>query len=86
MDWQLSLADLLLLPVTLPVHGFLGLLDEVRQRVDQELYDPQTLQQRLIELQMRYELGDMAEAEYRAGWAEMARRLAEIGSGRTLRD
>jgi hypothetical protein len=85
-ELQLSLADLLLWPVALPARGFVFVLEQLREAADAELYDPRVVQQRLLELQMQYELGEVPEEEYLRRWDEFCRRLMDLGSERVLEE
>ena len=79
-EMQLSLLDLLLLPVSLPVRGFVLLLEQVRSAADRELYDPDTVGRNLVEQQLRYEMGEIGEPDYRWALSQLsARRRANGG-------
>lgn len=86
MEIEIGLGDLLLWPLTLPSNGFVFLLDQVRQAADREMNDPLVLQQRLVELQLLYESGEISQAEYEAGWADLSHRLADVGGEHVLDD
>src|SRR6266550_3567471 len=82
--------DILLLPIKLPVAGFNWILRQIQTMADEELLNDQPWKERLIELQMMLELGDITEEEYgreeaqvfaalraiRARREEMARQMA----------
>jgi hypothetical protein len=58
------LDDLLLLPLTGPVSGFKWIMRTIQKMADEELMNDQPWKERLIELQMRLELGEISEEEY----------------------
>lgn len=84
------LDDLLLLPIKGPIAGFRWIMKTIQTMADEELMNDQPWKERLIELQMRLELGEISEEEYgreeaivfqalrdiRARREEMARQMA----------
>ena len=89
------LDDILLLPIKLPIAGFNWILRQVKTMADEELLNDQVWKERLIELQMMREVGDITEEQYqkeeatvfaalrdiRARKEEMAREEGEEGIG-----
>lgn len=69
---------MLLWPVTLPADGFLFILAQIRDAVNEEMYDPEVVRRHLLELQMRYEMEGLSEEEYEAEWEALTERLDEI--------
>lgn len=53
-------------------------LDKVAAAAEQELNDDTALRQQLLDAQMRVELGEMSDAEFRALESEILARLREI--------
>lgn len=86
MEIEIGLADLFTWPLTLPGNAFAFVLEQIRDAADHELYDPQVVQQRLVELQLLYESGELSAAEYESRWADLFRRLAAIGTRHVLDD
>lgn len=72
------LDDLLALPFKAPISGVKWALRQVQTMVDQELMDDSIWKQRLLELQMQLELGDISEEDYAAEEAIVFARLREI--------
>ena len=84
------LDDLLLLPLKAPIGGIKWVMRTIQKMVDEELMNDQPWKERLIELQMRLELGEISEEDYvqeeavvfqalrdiRARREEMARQMA----------
>jgi hypothetical protein len=58
------LDDILLLPITGPIAGFRWIMKTIQTMADEELMNDQPWKERLIELQMRLELGEIAEDDY----------------------
>ena len=62
----------------LPVDGFKFILKQIQQVADRELNDESVIKSQLLELQMRLELEEITEAEYREHEAELFARLRSI--------
>ncbi|HEX2060271.1 MAG TPA: gas vesicle protein GvpG [Thermoanaerobaculia bacterium] len=58
------LDDLILLPLKGPINGFKWIMRTIQKMADEELMNDQPWKERLIELQMRLELGEITEEEY----------------------
>lgn len=86
-EFNLSLLDLVLFPVTLPVKGFVLVLQQLKEMADRELYDERALRQKMLELDLAHELGYVDEPDYRRRRLEMTERLRVLaGTGeRTAR-
>lgn len=78
----LSLIDLLLFPVAFPFKELLFLADEIGKMAERELADPEFLQKRLVELQLRREMGEIAESDYLREWGVLTARLRSLNEGR----
>ncbi|HEU4522478.1 MAG TPA: gas vesicle protein GvpG [Thermoanaerobaculia bacterium] len=76
------LDDLLLLPIRLPVAGFNWVLKQVQTMANEELLNDQPWKERLIELQMMLEVGDISEEEYSRQEAEVFQALRDIRARR----
>jgi hypothetical protein len=70
--------DILLLPAKLPVAGFNWILRQIQTMANEELLNDQPWKERLIELQMRLEVGEISEEEYTAEEAVIFQWLREI--------
>ncbi len=64
LDIDLSLRNLLLAPITLPIKGLLFVFEKIADAVNQERLDEDKVRGVLMELQLRYELEEMSEEEY----------------------
>jgi hypothetical protein len=47
-----------------PVSGLMFILEKIRDEADRQLYDPDLWQQKLLDLQLRYEAGEIEPANY----------------------
>ena len=56
--------DILLLTITGPIAGFRWVMKTIQKMADEELMNDQPWKERLIELQMQLELGEIAEEDY----------------------
>ena len=72
------LDDLLMLPLKLPVAGFNWIMKQIQTMANEELLDDQPWKERLIELQMMLEVGDITEAEYAEQEKQVFAALREI--------
>src|SRR5918912_653494 len=61
-----------------PVNGFKFILGQIQKMADQELNDDTLIKEQLLELQMRLELDEISEEEFREREAELFARLRAI--------
>ena len=61
-----------------PVNGFKFILGQIQKLADQELNDDSVIKDQLLELQMRYELEEVSDEEFREQEAELFARLRVI--------
>jgi hypothetical protein len=76
------LDDILMLPLKLPVAGFNWIMKQIQTMADEELLNDQPWKERLIELQMRIELGELTEEEYAVEEAQVFQALRDIRARR----
>jgi hypothetical protein len=76
------LGDVLLAPVMGPVRGLRAVLEAIQDQANTELFDEQHLQEELIALNMRLELGELTEAEFAAQEAVVLEQLKAIRAAR----
>jgi len=62
----------------LPVSGFKFVLGQIQQFAERELNDESVIKSQLLELQMRLELEEISEDEYKVDEAELFSRLRVI--------
>src|SRR6266478_1884126 len=77
---MLLIDDLLLAPI----NGFKFILGQIQKLADQELNDDTVIKEQLLELQMRLELDEVSEDEFRVREAELFARLRAIKIGDRL--
>lgn len=61
-----------------PVNGFKFILNQIQKIADQELNDDSVIKEQLLELQMRLELDEISEEEFKEREAELFARLRAI--------
>lgn len=69
--------------VTGPLNMVKKVGEKIQEEADKELYDLPTIQKKLVELQMKYELQEMSEEEYKHKEAELLERY-EIAKRKEL--
>jgi hypothetical protein len=72
------LDDILMLPMKLPIAGFNWIMKQIQTLANEELMNDQPWKERLIELQMMLEVGDLTEEEYTQQEAQVFQALREI--------
>jgi hypothetical protein len=68
------LDDLLLAPV----KGVIWLAEKLKETADREFSDPGMLKQALLDLQLKLEMNQITEDDFRQREAELLSRLAEV--------
>ncbi|MEI7555747.1 gas vesicle protein GvpG [Candidatus Chlorohelix sp.] len=63
-----------------PYKGVMFVLEQIRKSVDSELYDETIWQQKLLDLQMRYDAGEVTQADYDAQEQQILEQLDLINS------
>lgn len=76
------LDDLLLLPIKGPLAGFRWIMKQIQTMADEELLNDQPWKERLIELQMMLEVGDISEEQYAVEEKQVFTMLREIRARR----
>ena len=76
------LDDLLMLPLRLPVAGFTWVMRQIQTMANEELLNDQPWKERLIELQMMLELGEISEEDYAREEAQVFQALRDIRARR----
>ena len=70
--------DLLLLPIKGPIAGFRWIMSTIQKMADEELMNDQPWKERLIELQMQLEVGEISEEDYAREEAVVFQALRDI--------
>jgi hypothetical protein len=76
------LDDILLFPLKAPVAGFRWIMKQIQTMADEELLNDQPWKERLIELQMMLELGEISEEDYTREEAQVFAALRDIRARR----
>jgi hypothetical protein len=74
--------DILMLPLKLPVAGFNWIMKQIQTMANEELMNDQPWKERLIELQMKLELGEISEEDYTVEEAVVFQALRDIRARR----
>ncbi len=72
------LIDLLTFPVLGPIKGVIWIAEKVAEQVEKELYDEDAVRGQLMELELRYDLGEISEEEYLEAEEALLERLRII--------
>jgi hypothetical protein len=76
------LDDILMIPIKLPIAGFNWIMKQIQTMANDELLNDQPWKERLIELQMMLEVGDITEEEYAVQEAQVFQALRDIRARR----
>jgi hypothetical protein len=76
------LDDILMVPLKLPIAGFNWIMKQIQTMANEELLNDQPWKERLIELQMMLEIGDISEEDYVVQEAQVFQALREIRARR----
>ena len=74
--------DILLLPFTAPISGIKWVMRTIQKMADEELMNDQPWKERLIELQMMLEVGEISEDDYTREEAIVFQALRDIRARR----
>jgi hypothetical protein len=58
-----------------PFRALLEMTEAISAAARRELEDPEYIQAKLLELQLLYELGEIEEVEYEAGYQDLSEKL-----------
>jgi hypothetical protein len=61
MGW---LTDLITLPVTGPFKGLIWIAEKISEQAEKEIYSEEAVRRKLMELELKYDLGEISEEEY----------------------
>lgn len=67
----------------MPIKAVIKIAEKVKEEADKELYDLPTIQQKLIQLQMMYELEEVSEEVYKEQEEELLARY-EVAKQREM--
>ena len=72
------LDDILMIPIKLPIAGFNWIMKQIQTMANEELLNDQPWKERLIELQMMLEVGDITEEQYKQEEGQVFQALRDI--------
>lgn len=72
------ISGVLLLPLTGPYRGFVGILRAIQEQVEAQLMDEARVQGELMQLSIRHSAGQISDAEYDKREAELLEKLNNI--------
>lgn len=72
------LLKLLTFPVSVPVDGMLWLAKTIKEQAEAEYYDEGAVRGRLLELELKLDLGEISEEEYEVAEDQLLTLLTEI--------
>jgi hypothetical protein len=67
--------------LALPLKGFLGIFRKIHEMADRELNDEAYIQEKLLEIQLLYEMDEIGEEEYSRQAAEWEAKLNAVRQG-----
>ncbi|PIY87845.1 MAG: gas vesicle protein GvpG, partial [Nitrospirae bacterium CG_4_10_14_0_8_um_filter_41_23] len=62
----------------MPVRGFVGIFKKIHEMAEREVSDEDYIRERLMELQLKFELDEISEEEYTKQEKELMARLEAI--------
>ena len=72
------LSTILTLPVMGPINGVTWIAEKMIEQAEREIYDEGAVRGMLMELELRYDLGEIGEAEYMVAEEFLLARLKDI--------
>ena len=69
---------LLTLPVTGPIDGVLWIAKTIKERAEAEYFNEGAVRSRLLELELKLDMGEITEDEYQAAEDQLLELLTEI--------
>ena len=72
------LIDLLTFPVMGPIKGVTWIAEKVGEQAEKEIYNEDAVRGQLMELELRFDLGEISEEEYIEAEVALLRRLTMI--------
>ena len=72
------LGSLLTFPVSGPLKGVMWLADKLKEQAENEIYNEDAVRGRLMELELRLDMGEITEAEYQEAEDQLMALLSEI--------
>ena len=79
------LFDILAFPLMGPIKGVTWIAEKIVEQADKELYSEDAIRGKLLELELRFDMGEIAEKDYNEG-EEILLRLLKIARERQAPD
>jgi len=73
-----TLLKVVTFPVSLPLDGLLWVAERIKDQAEAEYYDEGAVRGRLLELELKLDLGEITEEEYQAAEDQLLDLLTEI--------
>ena len=73
-----TLLKVVTFPVSLPLEGLLWVAERIKDQAEAEYYDEGAVRGRLLELELKLDLGEITEEEYQAAEDQLMDLLNEI--------
>jgi len=73
-----TLLKVVTFPVSLPLEGLLWVAERIKDQAEAEYYDEGAVRGRLLELELKLDMGEITEEEYQAAEDELIGLLNEI--------
>ena len=74
----MGLFDILAFPVSGPIKGVIWLAEKIAEQVDREYYSEEAIRRQLMELEMKFDLGEIDEEAYMAAEDELLALLKQV--------
>jgi hypothetical protein len=72
------LGTLLTFPVSVPLKGLMWLAETLQERADGQIYNEDAVRARLMELELKLDMGEITEEEYQVAEDELVALLVVI--------
>nr|WP_044200878.1 gas vesicle protein GvpG [Oscillochloris trichoides] len=71
----MGLLSIFTFPITAPLEGVLWVAEQITEQAENELYNPQRIRQKLADLELRLDMGEITEEQYLEAEEELLARL-----------
>ncbi len=71
----MGLLSIFTFPITAPLEGVLWVAEQITEQAENELYNPQRIRQKLADLELRLDMGEISEEQYLEAEEELLARL-----------
>ncbi|MCL5996297.1 MAG: gas vesicle protein GvpG [Chloroflexi bacterium] len=74
----MGLFDILTFPVSAPIKGVIWLAEKIAEQVDHEYYSEEAIRRQLMDLELKFDLGEINEEAYMAAEEELLALLKQV--------